>query len=114
MPVPPLPCRPPRHPVVDFRAGRLNTRKKAMGSFSRLKAGLFTALVAGSLIASAQVPVQVPQQPAQAPAAAPAGPPPRAPMDPRVQQRSYKFEGTNEDIPYAVFVSSKVSKDKKN
>jgi poly(3-hydroxybutyrate) depolymerase len=85
-----------------------------MGSFTRLKAGLFTALVAGSLIASAQVPVQAPQQPAQAPAAAPAGPPPRAPMDPRVQQRSYKFEGTNEDIPYAVFVSSKVSKDKKN
>jgi predicted peptidase len=36
------------------------------------------------------------------------------PPDPRVQQRTYKFADTNEDLPYAVFVSSKVSKDKKN
>jgi predicted esterase len=34
--------------------------------------------------------------------------------DPRVQQRTYRFADSNEDLPYAVFVSSKVSKDKKN
>jgi predicted peptidase len=31
-----------------------------------------------------------------------------------VQNRTYKFADTNEDLPYCVFVSSKVSKDKKN
>jgi predicted peptidase len=31
-----------------------------------------------------------------------------------VQQRTYLFTDTNEQLPYAVFVSSKVSKDKKN
>lgn len=42
--------------------------------------------------------------------------PPRMPMkidpDPRVQQRSYRFQDTNEDLAYTVFVSSKVQKDK--
>src|SRR5215211_1893025 len=33
--------------------------------------------------------------------------------DARVQQRTYRFADTNEDLPYALFVSSKVSKDKK-
>jgi predicted peptidase len=37
-----------------------------------------------------------------------------AARDPRVQQRTYLFKDTNEQIPYALFVSSKVSKDKKN
>src|SRR5579862_7026552 len=50
---------------------------------------------------------------AQPPAGAPAAGPNRAP-DPRVQQRKYHFADTNEDLPYALFVSSKVSKDKKN
>jgi predicted esterase len=36
------------------------------------------------------------------------------PPDPRVQQRTYHFQETNEDLPYAVFVSSKVTKDKKS
>lgn len=35
------------------------------------------------------------------------------PPDPRVQQRKYHFADTNEDLPYALFVSSKVTKDKK-
>jgi predicted peptidase len=47
-------------------------------------------------------------------AGAPAAAPNAVPPDPRVQQRTYRFVDTNEDIPYAVFVSSKVSKDKKN
>jgi poly(3-hydroxybutyrate) depolymerase len=87
--------------------------EKTMHPVSTMKAGLITAFVAGSLIASAQA--QVPVQSGPPPAAAPAGQPPaRAPMDPRVQQRTYTFPGTNEVLPYAVFVSSKVSKDKKN
>lgn len=36
------------------------------------------------------------------------------PADPRVQNRTYLFTDTNEQIPYAVFVSSKVSRDKKH
>ncbi len=34
--------------------------------------------------------------------------------DPRVQQRKYHFAETNEDISYVLYVSSKVTKDKKN
>ena len=37
----------------------------------------------------------------------------RAP-DPRVEQRTYLFEDTNEELPYAVFVSSKVSSEQEN
>lgn len=33
--------------------------------------------------------------------------------DPRVENRTYLFTDTNETLPYAVFVSSKVTKDKK-
>jgi poly(3-hydroxybutyrate) depolymerase len=43
---------------------------------------------------------------------APQAGPNRAP-DPRVQQRKYHFADTNEELPYALFVSSKVAKDKK-
>jgi poly(3-hydroxybutyrate) depolymerase len=32
------------------------------------------------------------------------------PPDPRVQQRTYHFSETNEDLPYALFVSSRVTK----
>lgn len=47
---------------------------------------------------------------AQPPAnAVPNGPVSRPP-DPRVQQRTYHFADTNEDLPYALFVSSKVTK----
>lgn len=35
------------------------------------------------------------------------------PVDPRVQMRSYLFKDTNENIEYGLFVSSKVTKDKK-
>lgn len=46
----------------------------------------------------------------QAPATgAPKAPATKAP-DPRVQQRKYRFTDTNEDLPYALFVSSKVTK----
>ena len=46
------------------------------------------------------------------------GPMPKMPLqikpDPRVQQRKYHFADTNEDLSYVLYVSSKVSKDKKN
>lgn len=38
----------------------------------------------------------------------------RGAVDSRVQQRTYMFAETNEQMPYAVFVSSKVTRDKKN
>jgi poly(3-hydroxybutyrate) depolymerase len=38
----------------------------------------------------------------------------RGAVDPRVQQRTYTFADTNEQMPYALFVSSKVTKDRKN
>jgi predicted peptidase len=43
-----------------------------------------------------------------------APPPGRGPVDARVQQRTYTFAETNEQMPYALFVSSKVTRDKKN
>jgi poly(3-hydroxybutyrate) depolymerase len=56
-----------------------------------------------------------------APQAAPAATQPQAgrgggrgPVDARVQQRTYTFADTNEQMAYALFVSSKVTKDKKN
>src|SRR5687768_6259970 len=49
-----------------------------------------------------------------APQTAPAQPPGRGAVDPRVQQRRYTFADTGEQMPYALFVSSKVTRDKKN
>jgi poly(3-hydroxybutyrate) depolymerase len=86
-----------------------------MGSLSTWKSGLVTALVTASLIASAHA--QAPQPAGGPPAAgapARAGQPGgRGVVDPRVQQRTYTFKDTGEALPYAVFVSSKVTRDKK-
>jgi predicted esterase len=57
-------------------------------------------------------PVVQAQQPATPPGAQGGRGP--VPVDPRVQIRWYRFADTNEDLPYAIFVSSKVSQDKKN
>jgi predicted peptidase len=88
-----------------------------MTSLSARKAAVIAALAAGFLTALTQV--HLAQQPGQQPgpgAAAAAGQ--RGgrgvTIDPRVQQRTYLFPDTSEQLPYAVFVSSKVSKDKKN
>ena len=89
-----------------------------MTSRSARKAALVVALESGFLIASTQV--QLSQQPGgqqPGPGAAAAGQRGGrggAAIDPRVQQRTYLFTDTNEQLPYAVFASSKVSKDKKN
>src|SRR6188768_2057322 len=83
---------------------------------SFMRAGLIVALTLAVQIASTQI--QFAQQ--AAPQAAPAAPQAgrgggqRGGVDPRVQQRTYTFADTNEQMPYALFVSSKVTKDKKN
>ena len=80
-------------------------------------------LLAYPLVTAAQQPAgATAQQPAApgAPADSNAQPPARGrggrgpqPVDPRVQIRMHHFAEMNEDIPYALFVSSKVKKDKK-
>ena len=91
-----------------------------------LKDVLRVAALAGCLQLAAVYPLaQVPAGGAQQPAppaaqqpGAPAGQAPGRgrgpqPVDQRVQIRTHHFAETNEDIPYALFVSSKVKKDKK-
>src|SRR5438034_127494 len=77
-------------------------------------AGLVAGLALSLLIAFPLAHLAAPQQAGGAAAGQPAarggG---RGAVDPRVQQRTYTFKDTNEEMPYAVFVSSKVSKDKK-
>lgn len=88
-----------------------------MTSRSILKTGFFAGLALCLQIASTQVQFASQQPAPQAGAAGQGGARgggPGAAVDPRVQQRTYLFKDTNEDLPYAVFVSSKVSKDKKN
>jgi predicted esterase len=80
----------------------------------------FTAVRAAMLASCVQIglghtSLAVAQQPdAQAAPAAPGRGRGPIPVDPRVQIRSYLFTDTNEQIPYAVFVSSKVSSDRKS
>src|SRR5215510_10768413 len=84
-----------------------------------LKAGLIAGLALAFQIARTQI--EFAQEPGQQPPPATAGAQQgargggqRGRVDPRVQERTYVFKETNEFIPYAVFVSSKVRKDKKN
>lgn len=83
-----------------------------------LRRGAFAGcvpLAVGCLLGAAAAAQQPAAPAAPAPSAAQApgrgrGP---QPVDPRVQIRMHHFAETNEDIPYALFVSSKVRKDKK-
>ena len=85
----------------------------------RRRSTVFTMLLRVGAFAACLQLVLVAQQPA-APATtgAPAAQAPGRgrgpqPVDPRVQIRTHHFAETNEDIPYALFVSSKVKKDQK-
>src|SRR4029453_1423551 len=77
-----------------------------------LAVAVLAAPVTQTVRAQQPAPPQTPT--AQAPQAPGRGGRGAAPVDPRVQIRTYHFADTNEDIPYALFVSSKVSKDKKS
>jgi pimeloyl-ACP methyl ester carboxylesterase len=85
-----------------------------------LKLLIHVAAVVGCVQLAVVVPLAVAGQPAstaQQPAVPAAQAPGRGrgpqPVDARVQIRTHRFAATNEDIPYALFVSSKVKKDKK-
>jgi poly(3-hydroxybutyrate) depolymerase len=79
-----------------------------------MRAALIAVLAASCNLAMSQdQPAQQPAPAAAAPQAAPAGPP-RGVVDTRVQQRTYLFTETNEQLPYALFVSSKVSNAEKS
>jgi predicted esterase len=72
----------------------------------------------GAFAACLQLAVAAQQPAVPATAGAPAAQPPGRgrgpqPVDSRVQLRTHHFAETNEDIPYALFVSSKVRKDQK-
>jgi predicted esterase len=76
--------------------------------------GLFCLIVVALAQCTPAPPTGRPEQPP-----APAAAPPSTADDPsnllsRVQNRRYLFTDTNENIPYSLFVSSKVTKDKKN
>ncbi|HET9942970.1 MAG TPA: hypothetical protein VFR05_06495 [Terriglobia bacterium] len=79
-----------------------------MRSTSVRKAGFIAGLTLGVTIASTQIQLAQQQAPAAAPAAAQAGRGggQRGP-DPRAQQRTHVFADTNEQMPYALYVSSK-------
>jgi predicted esterase len=104
------------YPSRIYNAARnaLSNKGAAMTSPSVKRLAL-VALASGFLFVSTQLQFgqQPGQQPAPGAAAAPAARGGRGAIDPRVQQRTYTFKDTNEEMPYAVFVSSKVSKDKK-
>lgn len=76
---------------------------------------LAAGLIVGFQLALGQVPLAQQAAPPVAPAAAaPAQPPGRGVVDSRVQQRTYTFADSGEQMPYALFVSSKVTRDKKS
>ena len=75
----------------------------------QMTAAVAVGLAAGLILVHAPVRAQATTG---VPAAAAQGKGAQQP-DPRVQQRTYHFADTNVDLPYAVFVSSKVTRDKK-
>jgi predicted peptidase len=76
-------------------------------------------LAAGLLVGVQLVLGQSPSAQLETPQSSAATPAPqqgrgRGAVDARVEQRTYTFADTNEQMPYALFVSSKVTKDKKS
>src|SRR5688572_25255853 len=88
-----------------------------MRSRSVVRGLLAAGLIVSINLATSSNPLAEQAPPQAGPAAAGAQPGRgggRAAVDSRVQQRTYTFADTNEQLPYALFVSSKVTKDKKN
>ena len=82
--------------------------KSSIGMFAATAGAAGLALVLQ--IISVPAPVALAQTPEPTAAPAPRGPAPQ-PVDPRVQIRTYRFAESGADIPYALFVSSKVRRD---
>ena len=79
-----------------------------------LKGMLAAGVIAGVQLGMSQVPVAQQTAPPAAPAAQQTGRGGgRGAVDSRVQQRTYTFADTGEQMPYALFVSSKVNKNTK-
>jgi predicted esterase len=81
-------------------------------SYAALLSCITFALICAPAV-GAQQPAATTAPAAQTPPAPGRGGRGPIPVDPRVQIRMHHFAETNEDIPYALFVSSKVKKDKK-
>jgi predicted peptidase len=84
-----------------------------MTSTNVVRSILAVGLTISVQLTMGQVPFAQQATPQTAPATT-AQPPGRGAVDPRVQQRTYTFADTNEQMPFALFVSSKVTRDKKN
>jgi predicted esterase len=86
-----------------------------MRSRNVVRGTLAVGLAVSIQVALSQVPFAqqaAPQAPAADGAPQPGRGGGRGAVDSRVQQRTYTFADTNEQMPYALFVSSKVTKDK--
>jgi predicted esterase len=80
-----------------------------------IRAGLAIGLAMSLHMARPQVLPAQQAPPTAAPQGVPNAPPAgRGRIDPRVQQRTYTFTETSEQMPYTLFVSSKVSSDSKS
>jgi predicted peptidase len=84
-----------------------------MTSRSVVRGILAVGLTVSFQFALSQTPLAQQATPPAAPATD-APRPGRGAVDPRVQQRTYTFADTSEQMAYALFVSSKVTRDKKN
>src|ERR1044072_8472622 len=92
-------------------------KPRSMTLMMLLRRGAFAGCVPLAVVHLLGVAAAEQQPTATAPAPSAAQAPGRGrgpqPVDPRVQIRMHHFEETNQDIPYSLFVSSKVKKNKK-
>jgi predicted peptidase len=85
-----------------------------MRSRSFMRAMLAAGIIVGVQLAAGHGSFARQATPQAAAAANGAPQPGRGAVDPRVQQRAYTFADTGEQMPYALFVSSKVTRGKKS
>lgn len=87
------------------RALEMRIRVAAVAGCALLAVLSVSGVAAQAVGAAQQAGVAAPQAPGRG-----RGP---QPVDPRVEIRTHRFADTNEDIPYALFVSSKVARNRK-
>jgi predicted esterase len=98
---------------VTNREIQMKSSARALKLLIRVAAVIGCVQLAVSSVAVAGQPATAAQQPAGPAAQAPGRGRGPQPVDARVQIRTHHFAETNEDIPYALFVSSKVKKNTK-